>query len=99
LWDLPPSWTLADSGLPNVLTYTLFSVLAFLGIAGAIREGRDGAIPLLIPLVFFPLVYYVTHADIRFRHPVDPEVVIFAAYGVTALFHPKTEKMAVADNS
>jgi hypothetical protein len=99
VWDFPPPWTLDDSGLPNVLTYTLFSVLAFLGIALAIRGGRDLAFPLLIPLLFFPLVYYITHADIRFRHPVDPEVVVFVAFGVTALFPRKNEKMAIADNS
>ena len=99
IWDFPPPWTLADSGLPNVLTYTLFSALAFLGIAAAIRAGQGLAIPLLIPLVFFPLVYYITHADIRFRHPVDPEIVVFVAYGATALFPRKSVKMAVADNS
>ncbi len=22
IWDFPPGWTLGDSGLPNVLTYT-----------------------------------------------------------------------------
>ncbi len=77
----------------------MFTALAFAGIAAAIREGRDGAIALLIPLVFFPLVYYITHADIRFRHPVDPEVVIFAASGAAALFSRKSEKMAAPDNS
>lgn len=99
IWDFPPGWTLGDSGLPNVLTYTLFTALAFVGIAGAVRDGLDGVIPLLLPLIFFPLVYYITHADIRFRHPVDPEVVIFAAYGATALFSRRTGKLASADNS
>jgi 4-amino-4-deoxy-L-arabinose transferase-like glycosyltransferase len=99
IWDFPPGWNLGDSGLPNVLTYTLFSALALAGIAGAIRDGRDSVIPLLIPLLLFPLVYYVTHADIRFRHPVDPEVVIFAAYGATAFFSGKSGKLAAASNS
>ena len=35
----------------------------------------------MIPLIFFPVAYYLTHADIRFRHPIDPLVVIFVAYG------------------
>lgn len=99
IWGFPPGWTLGDSGLPNVLTYTLFTVLALLGIAGAIRDGQARAIPLLLPLIFFPLVYYITHADIRFRHPVDPEVVLFAAYGAAAAFPEKSERMSAADNS
>jgi 4-amino-4-deoxy-L-arabinose transferase-like glycosyltransferase len=91
LWDFPPSWTLADSGLPNVITYTLCSFLAFFGIVASIRESRDALIPLLIPLIFIPLAYYITHADIRFRHPADPEVVIFLAYGVVVLLRKKTK--------
>jgi hypothetical protein len=39
----------------------------------------------VIPLIFFPAAYYLTHADIRFRHPIDPLLVIFAAYGAIAL--------------
>ena len=90
IWDFPPRWSLADSGLPNVLTYTCFSFLAFLGIGAAIRERRAGIIPLLIPLFCIPVLYYITHADIRFRHPADPEVVIFMAYGAVILLGKKT---------
>ena len=99
LWDFPPRWTLADSGLPYVLIYSFVSFLGLLGVVLAFRDGRDGAIPLLIPLICFPLVYYITHADIRFRHPVDPEIVIFLAYGAAALCGGKTEKISVAGNS
>jgi 4-amino-4-deoxy-L-arabinose transferase-like glycosyltransferase len=99
IWDFPPGWNLGDSGMPDVLTYSLFTVLALAGISGAIREGREGLFPLLIPLLFFPLVYYITHADIRFRHPVDPEVVIFAACGAHALFSGKIKNSTPADNS
>lgn len=81
LWDIPPRWTFDESGLPNVLVYTFFSIVAFAGIGWSIREGRDLTVPLIIPLLCLPLSYYVTHADIRFRHPVDPIMVVFAAYG------------------
>lgn len=85
IWDFPPQLTLLDTGLPDVLTYSFFSILAFAGIGFAIRDRRDSLIPLLTPLVFFPLAYYLTHTDIRFRHPIDPLVVIFAAYGAISL--------------
>jgi 4-amino-4-deoxy-L-arabinose transferase-like glycosyltransferase len=81
VWDFPPQWSLVDTGLPDVLTYSLFSFLAFAGIGWAIRDRRDYLVPLLIPLIFFPMAYYLTHTDIRFRHPIDPLVVIFVAYG------------------
>ena len=99
IWDFPPRWTLADSGWPNVLTYTFFSLLALVGTAAAFRDGHEGVIPLLIPLLCIPLAYYITHADIRFRHPADPEVVVFAAYGVISLMRNKSKKIILPDNS
>jgi 4-amino-4-deoxy-L-arabinose transferase-like glycosyltransferase len=99
LWDFPPRWTLDDSGWPNVLTYTFFSFLAFVGIAAAIRDGREGVIPLLIPLLCIPLAYYITHADIRFRHPADPEIVVFVAYGAVSVLGQNRNIMTLPDNS
>ena len=90
---------MADSGIPNVLVYTSVSLLALFGFFVAARECRDNLIPLAIPLLFFPLVYYVTHADIRFRHPVDPEVVVFMAYGAATLFGERAKNISDAGNS
>jgi hypothetical protein len=59
----------------------LVSFLAFAGLAGAIRDDRDGAVPLAILLICFPLVYYITHLEERYRHPIDPVIVIFAVFG------------------
>ena len=81
LWDFGPIWTLDGTGLPHILTYSLGSFLAFAGLAGAIRDDRDGAVPLAILLICFPLVYYITHLEERYRHPIDPVIVIFAVFG------------------
>jgi 4-amino-4-deoxy-L-arabinose transferase-like glycosyltransferase len=86
VWEFPPHWTLGDSGFPDVLVYSMFSVLAFIGLGWAIRNRLQETIPLLIPLIFFPMVYYITHQDDgRFRHPIDPVVIIFAVCGVCSL--------------
>ena len=82
LWNFPPRWSLDASGLPDVLTYSFISLLAFAGLGWAIHNVRYDTIPLLIPLVCFPIVFYLTHQDVRYRHPIDPVVVIFAVYGV-----------------
>jgi 4-amino-4-deoxy-L-arabinose transferase-like glycosyltransferase len=84
LWDFPLRWRLNDKGLPNVLTYSFVSLLALAGLYRAMQDHRDGAIVLVIPLIFFPVVYYLTHSDSRYRHPIDPEVVVFMAYGAIA---------------
>jgi 4-amino-4-deoxy-L-arabinose transferase-like glycosyltransferase len=84
LWNFPPPWNLDGSGVPDVLTYSFISLLAFIGLGRAIRNRWQDAMPLMIPLIFFPVVYYLTHQDVRFRHPIDPMVVIFAVYGALA---------------
>jgi 4-amino-4-deoxy-L-arabinose transferase-like glycosyltransferase len=88
LWDFPPRWSLDGAGLPNALMYSFVSLLALAGLYRAIRDHRDGAIALLIPLIVFPVAYYLTHSDVRYRHPIDPEVVVFMAYGAIALRGP-----------
>jgi hypothetical protein len=91
VWQFPPPWTFDEVGLPNALMYMIFSVLAFIGLGWAIRNRLEETIPLLIPLIFFPIVYYLTHQDDgRFRHPIDPVVIIFAACGVYSLWPKRT---------
>ncbi len=85
LWDIPPKWSVDASGVPDVLTCSLISLLAFAGLYAAVRANWSDAIPLVIPVVFFPIVYYLTHQDVRFRHPIDPVIVILAVYGVMSL--------------
>jgi 4-amino-4-deoxy-L-arabinose transferase-like glycosyltransferase len=83
LWSLHPHWSMDDSGLPYILWNSFLSLLAFAGVARAIRNERDGAIPLVVLLAFFPAIYYITHPDIRYRHPIDPVIVIFIVYMLT----------------
>jgi len=85
LWDFPPRWSLDEEGLPNAFAYSLVSALAFAGLYRAIRDRRDGVIPLVIPLVFLPIAYYLTHSEVRYRHPIDPIVVVFMASAAAAL--------------
>ncbi len=39
--------------------------------------------PYLLPaaafIVMFPLVYYITHASLRYRHPIDPVILTLTA--------------------
>ncbi len=82
IWDFPPALTLENSGLLNVLMYSLISALAFMGIGTAIRDRQDYVFPLAVLPVVFPMLYYLTHSDLGFRHPIDPVLTIFAVYGI-----------------
>jgi hypothetical protein len=82
LWEFPPRWKLDESGMPNILMYTFISAMAFAGLIMAIRHGREGVIPLAILPIFLPAIYYVTHSDMGYRHPIDPVLAIFIAYAL-----------------
>jgi hypothetical protein len=82
VWTLHLTWGMDETDFPNIFTYTAISLLAFAGVGRAIRNGQDFAVPLVILLVVFPIVYYITHTDVRYRLPIDPVVVIFMAYRV-----------------
>jgi hypothetical protein len=36
--------------------------------------------------VVFPLLYYVTHTSLRYRHPIDPIVLLLTAVAAHASF-------------
>jgi 4-amino-4-deoxy-L-arabinose transferase-like glycosyltransferase len=68
-----------------LLNYSL-TVLMLFGLLFARRNDRELSIPLLNIIVLFPVIYYVTHTTIRYRHPIDPVIVVLAAYSVVRLF-------------
>jgi 4-amino-4-deoxy-L-arabinose transferase-like glycosyltransferase len=61
------------------------TILMLLGLLFARRNNPLLSIPLLTTIVLFPVVYYVCHTTIRYRHPIDPVVVVLAAYSVVCL--------------
>lgn len=71
--------------------FTLHAVLTTsLGTAGIWRLFKRRRVSLavlfLLPLMLFPLPYYMTHAEFRYRLVVDPLLTILAAYAATG-FH------------
>lgn len=54
-----------------------------MGIVIAFREKRPAGV-LVSYLILFPIVYYITHVRQRYRFPVEPAILIFAAGGVVA---------------
>jgi 4-amino-4-deoxy-L-arabinose transferase-like glycosyltransferase len=42
----------------------------------------DASFPLAVFPVVFPCLYYFTHADLRYRHPIDPVVLLLTVVAV-----------------
>jgi hypothetical protein len=80
-------WTGQGTLHPNALIVLHVSMTTLFGFVGAlmlIRRKNFHAWLLLMPALLFPLPYYVTHADFRFRLVLDPVLTLLAAYAFTA---------------
>ena len=70
------------------LTIVVIGIPFVFGVIGAVRAAGAPVVaaPILLPLLFYPLVYYVTHAQARFRFPIDVFLLILAAFAMVALY-------------
>lgn len=67
----------------------LTTLLGFAGIYHLVRSGRVGlAVLFFLPLALFPLPYYITHAEFRYRLVIDPLLTILAAHTVSEWILP-----------
>ncbi|HKW62165.1 MAG TPA: glycosyltransferase family 39 protein [Candidatus Acidoferrum sp.] len=53
--------------------------------AFSFRSSREAVLPFLLVLALYPVVFYLTHPTIRYRHIIDPEIVVLAALGLRSL--------------
>src|SRR5262249_25243701 len=76
-----------------VLNYSL-TVFMLLGLLLARRNHPMQAIPLINFIALFPAVYYITHSTSRYRHPIDPVIVLLAAYAAISMARYLDERIA-----
>ena len=67
---------------PNIVFSTAFTVLTLLGLRKAFRYGTALAMPYLLVIFSFPLIYYITSPEVYYRRPIDPIMVVLAVFGV-----------------
>jgi 4-amino-4-deoxy-L-arabinose transferase-like glycosyltransferase len=67
---------------------------ALLGIVVLLATKNTYALPVVSIPVLFPLLYYVTHTSLRYRHPIDPAILLLAAIGVHGLWRWFTRKFS-----
>ena len=64
----------------NMVVCTALTVLALLGLRRAFRNGLAEAVPFVLVLILYPLVYCFTHPEVYYRRPIDPMFVLLACY-------------------
>jgi hypothetical protein len=76
-----------------ILHAVLTTSIGWLGIWRLVRRHRLRVAALfLLPLLVFPLPYYITHAEFRYRLVIDPLLTILAAYALTDARDHATER-------
>jgi 4-amino-4-deoxy-L-arabinose transferase-like glycosyltransferase len=63
----------------------LFALLSFLGVLFAYRTRNEWSLPFASILLFFPVLFYITHTDPRYRYPIDPIMTVLNVYAVAYL--------------
>lgn len=83
-------WTGTDVPFATILTapganlvYFLLPALGVLGLFLSFRDRFEARLPFLLILCTFPLVYLATAVYPRFRHPIEPELLVLSAYALT----------------
>jgi 4-amino-4-deoxy-L-arabinose transferase-like glycosyltransferase len=82
---------------PLWLAVPLLSVTGLVGCIFLLRNRPAGFEVLMIPLLVYPLPYYLTHSDLRYQHPIHPPLAILAAYAITVIVHPKSSRAMTPD--
>jgi hypothetical protein len=65
--------------VPYSPPWILISVLGWTGAVLAWKRRGFGVL-LTVPLLAYPPVYYVTHTFPTYRHPIDPVIILLAAF-------------------
>ena len=93
-WSLNPTYLAGEPfELPNTVFCTAITILMLWGLGLVFRQ--DPAAGAFFALVLFsvPLLYYITHPDLEYRHVIDPEIVILLTVAATHLLRRKTVAM------
>jgi hypothetical protein len=72
----------------------ILSLFTFLGVLFAYRFRNPQAFPYAMVPLIFPIIFYITHASLRYRFPMDPIMMILAAYGMVSMVQALRGKSA-----
>ena len=66
---------------PYPFEWIVLSVLSWAG-ASSVWKTHQNSWLFIVPLFTYPLVFCVTHLFANYRHPIDPIIILLAAYAI-----------------
>jgi 4-amino-4-deoxy-L-arabinose transferase-like glycosyltransferase len=89
-WSFQPSYLAEERFDPANIAFSVpLTILMLVGLRRAFSHAQEVALPYALTLLIYPVVYYVTHPEMRYRHSIDPQIVILAVYAVVGHFQRK----------
>jgi len=83
IWSFTPSYLSTQIlDIPNFFFCTCITIFMVFGIRRWWRADRWGVLPYLIVIAIFPVTYYLSHASMDYRQPIEPEIIILATIGL-----------------
>ena len=79
----------------SVVVNSSISLTAVWGMWLAWRRRYANLFPSLVTIVIVPAIYYFTHPLPSYRHPVDPQVVLFGAFAAWPVLASEWERSTV----
>jgi len=79
----------------DIFLCSVFSLLSFAGLLLALRANAIEPLPLAICLIMFPIPYYISLAEMRYRHPIDPLLTVLTAYAISRVWENVTRRPLV----
>ena len=92
--------TIVAAALKN-LPFLISSILAVWGLVRALSQRRPGASLFALLVLSYPTVYYFVFSHARYRHPIEPELIILIVLLIAGWRSSPSQKaqLAVAHNS
>jgi hypothetical protein len=82
-WSFSASYLrLEPLDLPNFFFCTAVTVMMLRGARRLWTHSRGAALPFIFLIACFPVTYYLTHASMDYRQPIEPMIVILATIGI-----------------
>ena len=73
-----------------LISNTLAALGALCGILALLRSRNGYAFPLAAAPIVYPGIYYVTHTSLRYRHPIDPVLLLLVAIAIAAVLQNRS---------
>jgi 4-amino-4-deoxy-L-arabinose transferase-like glycosyltransferase len=92
-WSLTPDYIEEEPfTIPTILITSLMTFLMLVAFRWGKRNGYGERLtPYALVLISFPLVYYISHPQMDYRHPIDPLLVVLSSYSVLIWLEKRRE--------